>query len=150
MDYPVYQRRDRLMRHDTIWHRRCFYGSLFGKRIVCGQLPLQRKLTDVVSRYDFPVVVDSIRDTVDIRRDFLRDRPVVIWFIDCSDSIIRQRLTSRRKNGSVQNYGPSPVDHNTPILRERADRIIPNFGSLEDLRWRTDDTLFATTVFTSK
>jgi dephospho-CoA kinase len=88
--------------------------------------------------------VDSIRDLVDVDSSGLGKRPVVIWFVDCNDSIIQHRLITRSKKGEKKARTSSPVDHTALAIREQADRIIPNNDSLEDLRWRVDDVLFET------
>lgn len=106
------------------------------------QLPLRRKLTKTVRRFDVPVVVDSIRDVVDVDRKTLGSRPVLTWFVDCSDSIIRQRLEEKSKLGEKRLKTASPVDHTAEKVRRGADDIIPNSGSLEELRWQVDDRLF--------
>jgi histidinol phosphatase-like PHP family hydrolase/predicted nuclease with RNAse H fold/dephospho-CoA kinase len=106
------------------------------------QVPLRAKLTKTVRQYAAPVVVDSIRDTVDVDSSALGDRAVLTWYVDCDDSIIRQRLATRTKLGQVRFKTGSPVDRTAGSVRREADAVIPNNGSLEALRWRVDDTLF--------
>jgi len=106
------------------------------------QVPLRRKLTDMVAHLNGPVVVDSIRDTLDVDRESLRERPLIIWFVDCSDLAIRDRLAKKAKLGQKRPMAGSPVDRTAGIVRAEADHVIPNSGSLEDLRWGVDDTLF--------
>ncbi len=106
------------------------------------QVPLRRKLTDMVAHLNGPVVVDSIRDTLDVDRESLRERPLIIWFVDCSDLAIRDRLAKKAKLGQKRPMAGSPVDRTAGIVRAEADHVIPNSGSLEDLRWSVDDTLF--------
>lgn len=106
------------------------------------QVPLRKKLTKTVQRFDVPVVVDSIRDIVDVNRETLGNRPVLTWFVDCTNSIIRQRLEEKSKMGEKRLKTASPVDHTAEKIRREADNIIPNSGSLEELRWQVDDTLF--------
>jgi histidinol phosphatase-like PHP family hydrolase/predicted nuclease with RNAse H fold/dephospho-CoA kinase len=110
------------------------------------QVPLRTKLTQTIQQRDTPIVVDSIRDTVDVDCKALAARPVVTWFVDSSDSIIQHRLAAKRKLDEQRLRSGSPVDHTAPIIRREADNIISNNGSLEDLRWRVDDTLFAATT----
>jgi len=106
------------------------------------QEPLRTKLAETIRQRSGPVVVDAIRDTVDIEsRDF--ERPVLIWFVHCEDSIIRHRLTTRTKLGDKRLKTGSPVDHSAAFIRNIADNVIPNNGSLEELRWRVDDALFS-------
>lgn len=107
------------------------------------QAPLRRKLTDLVAQSDGPVVVDSIRDTLDVDRAVLSDRTFLTWFVDCSDATIRERLSKKTKFGEKRSIAGSPVDRTASDIRGVAAHIIPNSGSLEDLRWCIDDTLFA-------
>jgi histidinol phosphatase-like PHP family hydrolase/predicted nuclease with RNAse H fold/dephospho-CoA kinase len=107
------------------------------------QAPLRLRLTNAIKQRDVPVVVDSIRDTVDIDVCGLDSRPLLIWFVDCNDSLIQHRLTARTKLGERRLQTPSPADHVVPSIRREATRIIFNNGSLEELRWRVDDALFA-------
>ena len=106
------------------------------------QVPLRKKLTGTVQRFEVPVVVDSIRDIVDLDRQILGSRPTLTWFVDCSDSIIQQRLAEKSKNGEKRIRIGSPVDRTAVVIRGEADDIIPNSGSLEELRWEVDDRLF--------
>ena len=110
------------------------------------QVPLRRKLTDTVVALDAPVVVDSIRDVADVQRERLDGRPVITWFIECSDAIIRERLAKRSKLGEKRIAAPSPVDRTAAEVRRRSDTVVPNAGSLEELRWRIDDALFSITT----
>ena len=110
---------------------------------VCKQVPLRNKLAETIRREQNPIVVDSIRDTVDVDAAVLGGRPTIIWFVDCNDSIIRNRLASKTKSGERRLKSGSPVDHTAPIIRKSADAVLPNVGTLEDLRWKIDDTLFA-------
>ncbi len=110
---------------------------------VCHQEPLRAKLTETINRLNQPIVIDSIRDIVDIAREDLHERPMLIWFVDCKDSLIRQRLSTKTKLGTKRVPMPSPVDHTADFVRRRADHIIPNSASLEELRWRVDDALFS-------
>lgn len=107
------------------------------------QAPLRRKLTDLVAQSDGPIVVDSIRDTLDVDRTVLSDRTFLTWFVDCSDATIRERLSKKTKLGEKRSIAGSPVDRTASDIRGVAAHIIPNSGSLEDLRWCIDDTLFA-------
>jgi len=109
------------------------------------QVPLRRKLTELVTQLDGPIVVDSIRDTLDIDCKNLGDRSLMIWFVDCSDSIIRDRLAKKTKLAEKRPLNGSPVDRTATSIRNAADHLIPNSGSLEDLRWQIDDTLFSIT-----
>jgi histidinol phosphatase-like PHP family hydrolase/predicted nuclease with RNAse H fold/dephospho-CoA kinase len=106
------------------------------------QEPLRTKLAEKIGQWPGPLVVDAIRDTVDVEAGD-RGRPLVIWFIQCEDSIIKHRLTTRTKLGDKRLKTASPVDHSAELIRNVADLIIPNNTSLEELRWRVDDALFA-------
>lgn len=107
------------------------------------QAPLRRKLNDIFARIKAPIVVDSIRDVVDVERANLGQRPVVIWFVDCPDNIIRQRLTKKRKLGEKRIPAASPVDRTASAISREADKLVSNSKSLEDLRWQVDDLLFS-------
>jgi histidinol phosphatase-like PHP family hydrolase/predicted nuclease with RNAse H fold/dephospho-CoA kinase len=106
------------------------------------QVPLRKKLTRAIKQRDVPIVVDSIRDTVDVDSAGLGRRPVITWFVECNDAIIQHRLIARKRSGGKKIATGSPVDHTAPSIRLKADNIIPNNDSLEDLRWRVDDELF--------
>ncbi len=110
------------------------------------QIPLRKKLTKTIKQCNAPIVVDSIRDTVDVDSNAFGKRPIVTWFVDCSDSIIQHRLLTRMKLGNKRIKTESPVDHTALSIRHNADNIIPNNESLEELRWRVDDTLFSATT----
>jgi histidinol phosphatase-like PHP family hydrolase/predicted nuclease with RNAse H fold/dephospho-CoA kinase len=107
------------------------------------QAPLRQKLTELVVHLDKPVVVDSIRDTRDVNPELLANRPLITWFVDCSDAIIRDRLNKKAKLGEKRPVTRSLVDRTAAQVRSNAHHIISNFGSLEDLRWQIDDTLFS-------
>lgn len=107
------------------------------------QVPLRRRLTTTVERCNRPIVVDSVRDISDVDVSINANRPVMTWFVDCNETIIQSRLTSRMKSGGKPLGTGSPVDHTAGLIRHQADDIIPNNGSLEELRWRVDDTIFA-------
>jgi len=109
------------------------------------QVPLRKRLTKTMKRYDAPTVVDSIRDTVDVDLTSLGGRPVITWFVDCDDSIIQHRLLTKRKLGDKRPKTGSPVDRTAQSIRSKADDIISNNRSLEDLRWSVDDALFSIT-----
>jgi len=111
------------------------------------QVPLRNKLTRIIKLCDVPIVVDSIRDIVDVDSRALGMRPIVTWFVDCNDAIIQHRLITRSKSGGKKITIGSPVDHKAPSIRHEADKVIPNNDSLEELRWRVDDALFAATIF---
>lgn len=107
------------------------------------QVPLQMALTNTLQHIHGAVVVDSIRDLVDIGPELHSRRSVQIWFVDCNDSVIQQRLISRAKVEQKTILASSPIDQKADSIRMRADKIISNNGSLEDLRWNIDDTLFS-------
>lgn len=107
------------------------------------QVPLRRKLTRTIKLCDAPIVVDSIRDAVDVDPNALGRRPVITWFVDCDDSVIQRRLATKTKFGNNRIKSGSPVDRTAPSIRHEANDIISNNGSLEELRWFVDDVLFA-------
>lgn len=109
------------------------------------QEPLRKKLSKVIKKRRAPIIIDAIRHTLDVDQSALGKRKALIWFIDCTDSIIQQRLEVRKKIGQKRSATSSPVDHTAALIRNRADTVITNNGSLEELRWRVDDALFAAT-----
>jgi histidinol phosphatase-like PHP family hydrolase/predicted nuclease with RNAse H fold/dephospho-CoA kinase len=110
------------------------------------QAPLRRRLTQTVQQLAMPVVVDSIRETVDVDTSALGGRPVLTWFVDSTDAVIRQRLAAKHKLGEQRIKSASPVDHTALAIRREADQIVSNNGSLEELRWRIEDKLFAAII----
>ena len=110
------------------------------------QMPLRRKLTQALMQRDVPIVVDSIRDAVDIDSASLGKRPLITWFVECNEATIQHRLIARSRSGAKKVATGSPVDHNASSIRHKADNIISNNDTLEDLRWRVDDTLFMATA----
>ena len=106
------------------------------------QEPLRQKLTELVLQLEGPIVVDSIRDARDIDHKCLPTRPLITWFVDCSDATIRDRLAKKTKLGEKRPTSASPVDRTAAFIRGDADYLISNSGTLEDLRWQVDDLLF--------
>lgn len=106
------------------------------------QVPVREQLTKTIRNCPHPVVVDSIRDVVDVDSDAIAGRPSLVWFVECDDAVIRQRLSSKTKLGEKRIAGLSPVDHTALTLRADADNVISNNGSLEELRWSVDNVLF--------
>jgi predicted nuclease with RNAse H fold/dephospho-CoA kinase len=106
------------------------------------QVPLRAKLADIIKQCDTPIVVDAIRDIADVDSTALGDRLVLTWFVECSDSIILRRLMTKTKLGEKREQTASRVDHTALSIRHQADEIIRNNESLEELRWRIDDSLF--------
>jgi len=111
------------------------------------QVPLRDKLESTIQQQTLPVVVDSIRDVTDVDSTRI-GRPVARWFVECEDSIIRHRLATRSRLAEKRSPIPSPVDQSAFLVRHVADTVIYNNGSLEELRWRVDDALFAMTTLT--
>jgi hypothetical protein len=109
------------------------------------QRPLQMALVNTLKGYDAPVVVDSIRSTADVSRCGLDNRPVLTWFVDCNDAVIQSRMAKNSKLGEKRIGAGSPVDRTASAIRKDADQVIPNSGTLEELRWCVDDTLFSIT-----
>lgn len=108
-----------------------------------GQVPLRRKLSEKIESSNVPIVVDAIRHPGDVTSAQLNGRPVVSWFVDCSDASIAMRLNLRARDGSKKTAEASPVDQTADKLRMHADSLIANSSSLEELRWRVDDAFFA-------
>ncbi len=109
------------------------------------QLPLRKKLRSMLLGERKPIVLDSIRDLVDVEEGIAETRPVLIWFIDTNDAVILARLRNRKKLSEDRIRTASPVDHTAVQIRSKADYIIANNGSFEELRWKVDDTLFDAT-----
>lgn len=107
------------------------------------QVPLRKRLAAMLVHEPTPVVLDSIRDLVDVEKEIAEARPVLIWFIDTNDAVILARLKNRKKGPEDRTQSTSPVDHTAAMIRSKAEYIISNNGSLEELRWRVDDTLFS-------
>lgn len=107
------------------------------------QVPLRKKLASMLVSERRPIVLDSIRDLVDVDEGVADTRPVLIWFIDANDAVILTRLRNRKKFSEDRIRIASPVDHTAALIRSEADYVIPNNGSLEELRWKIDDTLFS-------
>jgi predicted nuclease with RNAse H fold/dephospho-CoA kinase len=114
------------------------------------QLPLRKKLGSMLLGERKPTVLDSIRDLVDVEDRVAETRPVQIWFIDTNDAVILARLRNRKKLSEDRIPTASPVDHTAAQIRDEADYIIANNGSLEELRWKVDDTLFDTTTLSAE
>jgi dephospho-CoA kinase len=106
------------------------------------QTPLRLKLQTIISNLNGPVVIDSIRHTIDVEGAELQHRLRMIWFVECNETVLRSRLLHRSKLGQKVKPGQTPVDHTAASIRDRADTIIDNSRSLEELRWRVDDELF--------
>jgi histidinol phosphatase-like PHP family hydrolase/predicted nuclease with RNAse H fold/dephospho-CoA kinase len=103
------------------------------------QAPLRQKLTDRIVRANAPIVVDAIRDPSDFDAARLKDWPMLVWFIDASDAAIHERLRERAKNTVRKDAIGSPVDRTANSIRSTSDLIVPNSGTLEELRWKVDD-----------
>lgn len=110
------------------------------------QLPLRKKLRTMLLGELKPIVLDSIRDLVDVEEGIAETRPVLIWFIDTNDAVILARLRNRKKFSEDRIRTASPVDHTAAQIRSQADYLIANNGSLEELRWKVDDALFQATI----
>ena len=113
------------------------------------QAPLRQALKRLIVQQNGPVVVDSIRDDVDIDASVSISKPLLIWYIECSDGVINQRIETRTKLGVRRLTRNNIIDSRTSKMRELADDIITNNSSLEELRWRIDDSLFAHLSFVS-
>jgi histidinol phosphatase-like PHP family hydrolase/predicted nuclease with RNAse H fold/dephospho-CoA kinase len=105
------------------------------------QIPLRRKLFEVIRSSLDPVVVDSIRDTSDVEADAFAGRRVYHWFIDAADRQIQSRLEERARRNHDKLTSRSPIDDSASKVKGIADLIIRNDGSLEELRWKIDDAI---------
>jgi histidinol phosphatase-like PHP family hydrolase/predicted nuclease with RNAse H fold/dephospho-CoA kinase len=109
------------------------------------QAPMPGKLMQLISDAGMPVVVDAMRDIVDVDDKQLLNRVVQLWYIDSTENRLLQRRRDRQNTTPTELI--AAIDQNTPMLRERADSLIANNGTLEDLRWRIDDAFFETVQF---
>lgn len=107
------------------------------------QGPLRRVLARTVQALQAPVVVDAIRDLGDLSDKAREHRPVATWYVDCSDTTIRQRLQTGSKLGIKRITQAPGIDSRLKRIAEAADRTLTNDGTLEALRWQIDDALFA-------
>lgn len=107
------------------------------------QEPLRKKLMCKIKNAQAPLIVDSIRNVLDVDRSIMGKRPVYVWFVDASDSIIRERLIERAKRNPLKPASGSQVDQSANAVRSNADLILPNSGTLEELRWKIDDAFFS-------
>jgi dephospho-CoA kinase len=107
------------------------------------QVPLRTRLSALIQATAGPVVIDSIRDVHDVGSDGLGERPTTTWFIECPETVLRHRLLSKRKLGHRRPAVQNAIDQNASAIRQVADARIQNGGSLEQLRWAIDDTLFS-------
>lgn len=108
-----------------------------------GQVPLRRKLGEVIERADFPIVVDAIRDPADVEYASIEGCPMIMWFVDSSEGTIQGRLSERARHDPKKIAKASPVDKTADLVRSECDRVLPNNGTLEELRWAVDDEFFA-------
>ena len=105
------------------------------------QEPLIRKLDEMVSTINRPVVVDAVRDLSDFESLLKFQRESLLWFVDTPEGMIRARLEGRGRKGLSGNE--SRIDQKMSILKRNAHSCLKNGSSLEDLRWRVDDELFS-------
>ncbi len=120
------------------------FGTIILQEHHQGSIPA--KLAELVGNVDGPVVVDAMRDVIDVEPERLPERAVLVWYIDTSEA----RLLQRRRQRTVRAAPPAlldAIDQKAHVLREHADRRIANSGSLEDLRWRIDDAFFEAVRF---
>jgi Histidinol phosphatase and related hydrolases of the PHP family len=111
------------------------------------QTPLRSRLMHTATEIQAPIVVDAVRDLIDIDRDVLSDRCVQLWYVDASESRLLQRSKDRLASGKSP-LRDHPIDQKTVSLQRASDRVIANNGTLEELRWRVDDSLFASVAVT--
>jgi histidinol phosphatase-like PHP family hydrolase/predicted nuclease with RNAse H fold/dephospho-CoA kinase len=106
------------------------------------QRPLKAKLMQIIKQSAAPVVVDSVRDIVDVDTNDLPNRLVRLWYLDTSDSRLLERLKDRQRVTGKAAATVNPIDQKADILRQNADVLLRNSGTLEELRWRIDDSIF--------
>lgn len=107
------------------------------------QVPLREKLMQIISPCAEPVVVDSIKDIMDVEPSQLTDRFTELWFVETPANQLSQRLKDREAVTDKIADTNHPIDAKIKVLRESAKRIIFNAGTLEELRWQIDDQLFS-------
>jgi histidinol phosphatase-like PHP family hydrolase/predicted nuclease with RNAse H fold len=120
------------------------FGAIILKEHHQGSIPT--KLAHLIGEVDGPVVVDAMRDVIDVQPERLPSRAVHIWFVDASET----RLLQRRRDRSTKATPPAlldAIDQKAYLLREYARRRISNSGTLEDLRWQIDDAFFEAVDF---
>jgi dephospho-CoA kinase len=108
------------------------------------QEPLIRKLDEMVTVINRPVVVDAVRDLSDFLSLSRFGSEPKLWYVDAPESAIRNRLVQRQKKGNRPIGNESRIDQKVNILKSKAHHCLKNESSLEDLRWRVDDALFET------
>src|SRR5260370_8720596 len=101
---------------------------------------------DTVANMGEAIVVDEVRDVVDIRRDDLKERSIKLWYGDANEGRVFQRLKDRGTESSLSLK--SAIDKKLGALHQTSDFVISNNGTLEELRWRVDDVLFASVAVT--
>ena len=106
------------------------------------QIPLAEKLNETISGSDTPVVVDSVRDVIDVDPTQLHRRLCQTWFVDATDKCRIQRLLERGLIKKSPILVDSAIDQKVNLLLAHADKVIPNLGTLEELRWNVDNSLF--------
>jgi histidinol phosphatase-like PHP family hydrolase/predicted nuclease with RNAse H fold/dephospho-CoA kinase len=122
------------------------FGAIVLQNYHQGSIPT--KLAQLVAEVAGPVVVDAMRDVIDVQPERLPDRAVQVWYVDTSEA----RLLQRRRDRSTKSTPPAlldAIDQKANLLREHADRQIANSGTLEDLRWRIDDAFFEAVDFSA-
>ena len=107
------------------------------------QVPLLKKLKEMVAATELPVVVDAVRDLADFEIFQKSDRAPMLWFVDAPDAMIQSRLANRQRFSKPSQDATGRIDQKTSVLRAAAHHCFRNDASLEDLRWSVDDTLFA-------
>jgi dephospho-CoA kinase len=109
----------------------------------CHQKPIIDRIRDLVAAQKRPVVVDAVRDIADYVSLPNLKHEVKLWFIDAPEAAIQKRLESRQ-NGRTRSVAlMNRIDQRMDILKTQAQQILQNNASLEDLRWKIDDELFA-------
>ncbi len=117
----------------------------FGRIIIeeYDQAPLRQRLSESVKTSDGAVVVDSVRTMNDLDRFALKDRVILICYIECSDEIIRQRLVGRNGKNLRDISDYEPIDQCSLILYPNAFTLLKNIGSLQQFHFLADDMMFA-------
>ncbi len=106
------------------------------------QEPLIRKLDEMVAVIKRPVVVDAVRDLSDFLSLSQFGNEPKLWYVDAPESAIRNRLVARQKKGGRPIGNENRIDQKSNLLKTNAHHCLKNDSSLEDLRWRVDDSLF--------
>jgi histidinol phosphatase-like PHP family hydrolase/predicted nuclease with RNAse H fold/dephospho-CoA kinase len=107
------------------------------------QAPLRSKLMELVRATKTAVVIDAMRDVVDLDFQQLGERSSRLWYIQTTEARLHQRLRERVGDPVASASSVPAIDQKADVLQAKADAVIANNGTLEQLRWSIDDAFFA-------